>query len=105
MPTYEFFCKPCNAIDEVVRAMKHANDPYQCPDCSGPTKKLFSRVQTITKGEDQKLMHPAFGTPMTNREAAAEAKRRGWIEVGNEDVGKHTEPPKRASYDENDYFL
>ena len=42
---------------------------------------------------------------MTDNQAKKEAKRRGLIEVGNEDVAKHIEGPKRISYDSTDYFL
>jgi hypothetical protein len=66
---------------------------------------MISKSNTITQGEDAPYLHPAFGTVMTNKQAAAEAKRRGWVEVGNEDVAKHTPPPARKEYEENDYFL
>lgn len=104
MPTYEFFCKPCNAIDEVVRTMARSGDPYACPDCGGKTTKQLTIPQVITKGLEVPYLHPAFGTVMTDRQAKAEAKRQGLIEVGNEDLSS-IETPKRTSYDEKDYFL
>jgi putative FmdB family regulatory protein len=102
---YEYFCKPCNAVDEVTRSISDADHPYKCPDCGGKTRKIISKTNAITTGEDAPYLHPAFGTVMTNKQAAAEAKRRGWIEVGNEDVAKHTPPPPRKDYEENDYFM
>ena len=104
MPTYEFFCEPCNAIDEVVRPMSASGDPYACPECGGKTAKHLTLPQVITKGLEIPYMHPAFGTVMTDSQAKAEAKRRGMIEVGNESLDT-IEGPKRSSYDEKDYFL
>jgi hypothetical protein len=85
--------------------MAEANDPYHCPDCNSVAVKQLTLPQVITEGEQIPYMHPAFGTVMTDKQAKAEAKRRGWVEVGNEDVSKHTSPPPRKSYEDNDYFL
>jgi len=105
LPVYEFLCKPCNAIDEVTRRAANAKDKYSCPECGQESTRLYSPPQVITKGEQIPYLHPAFGTVMTDDQAKAEAKRQGLIEVGNEDVAKHIEPPRRKSYEENDYFL
>ena len=102
---YEFYCKKCNAIDEVERKLDQAMDKYACPECGNDTVRKYSVPSVVTKGEQIPYMHPAFGRVMTDREASMEAKRRGLVEVGNEDVAKHTPPPKRVNYDEPDYFL
>jgi putative FmdB family regulatory protein len=105
LPVYEYFCKPCNAVDEVVRRVSQATDDYNCPECGTKARRHYSPPQVVTKGEQIPYMHPAFGTIMTDKQAQDEAKRRGWIEVGNEDVAKHTPEPVRRSYDEPDYFM
>lgn len=102
---YEFYCQKCNAIDEVVRLAKDSSLPYHCPDCGGLAKRHYTVPQTITKGEDIATYNPAFGQVVTDAQAKRMAKERGWVEVGNEDVAKHTAPPIRKSYDETDYFL
>ena len=104
MPTYEFFCKRCNAIDEVVRPMSESNVAYLCPECGENTQRRYTTPQVITQGEQIPYVHPAFGTIMTDNQAKEEAKRRGWVEVGNESLDS-IEPPKRESYDSHDYFL
>jgi hypothetical protein len=76
-----------------------------CPECGAVTVRQLTIPQVITQGEQIAYLHPAFGTVMTDNQAKAEAKRRGYIEIGNEDQNKHIEPPKPASYDEPDYFL
>lgn len=105
MPLYEFYCAKCNAIDEVVRPIAQATLKYACPECKSDTERRYSTPQVITKGEQIAYLHPAFGQVMTDSQAKAEAKRRGLVEVGNEDVHKHIDPPKRVSYDSPDYFL
>ena len=100
---YEYFCGNCNAVDEVVRQVSEASDPYQCIDCGLNMIRSYTAPNVVTKGEDIASFNPAFGRVMTEKEAKVEAKRRGWIEVGNEDVAKHTAPPKRVDYECSDY--
>lgn len=102
---YEFYCKKCNAIDEVERKLEQATDKYTCPECKSDTVRKYTAPSVITKGEQIPYMHPAFGKVMTDREASQHAKELGLVEVGNEDVTKHTPAPKRVDYDEPDYFL
>lgn len=104
MPVYEFYCKKCNAIDEVVRSMKESGEPYDCPDCGERTVRRFTTPNIKTEGEQIPYFHPAFGTVMTDRQAKEEAKRRGLIEVGDDTQDSIT-PPRSKSYESNDYFL
>ena len=102
---YEFFCKPCNAIDEVVRPVSEAKEPYLCPECGGETVRRYTAPQVVTSGEDIAEFNPAFGKVMTRAQAQAEAKSRGWTEVGNEDVHKGVGDPKQHDYEFNDYLV
>jgi len=104
MPTYEFLCRRCNAIDDVVRSAATRDLPYPCPQCHGETERHYSPPQVITHGEQIRYLHPAFGRIMSDREAKIEAKRQGLIEVGNEDMAKHIAPPKPLDYEADDYF-
>jgi len=98
MPVYEFFCGKCNAIDEVVRPISESSAPYICPDCGSETSKRISAPNIQTEGEQIPYLHPAFGTVLTDRQAKEEAKRRGWVEVGN-DKQNSISPPERKEYD------
>lgn len=98
MPIYEFFCKKCNAIDEIVRPMSESSDPYDCPECGQRTVKKMSTPNIQTEGEQIPYLHPAFGTVMTDKQAKAEAKRRGLVEVGN-DSQNSISPPRRSNYE------
>lgn len=105
MPVYEYLCKQCNAIDEIQRDADRRDNPYRCPECRNVCERKLTKPNVITKGLEIPYMHPAFGVVMTDSQAKAEAKRRGCIEVGNEDVTKHTDPPKPQNYEAEDYFL
>lgn len=104
MPIYEYYCKQCNAYDELNRKEAAKDRTYSCPVCSSLTVRRPTKPNVVTKGEEIPYMHPAFGRMMTDSQAKAEAKRMGHIEVGNEDVGKHIGPTERKSYDSPDYF-
>lgn len=85
--------------------MSDATLTQHCPDCGNAMIRQYTAPQVVIQGEQIPYLHPAFGTVMTDNQAKAEAKRRGLIEVGNEDVSKHIAPPKHESYDEPDFFL
>lgn len=49
MPIYEYECKKCNKIHEVIQ--KFSDDPLKnCPDCGGEVRKLISPSTFILKG-------------------------------------------------------
>jgi putative FmdB family regulatory protein len=102
---YDFFCKPCNAVDEIERKMSEATLPYHCPECKAECRRIYSAPNVVTKGEDIAVFNPAFGEAVTDAQAKRMAKQRGWIEIGNEDINKYTPPPQRQELDADDYFL
>jgi putative FmdB family regulatory protein len=104
MPIYEFFCENCNAIDEVVRPMHESAQPYDCPECYARCTRKYTVPNVQTEGEQIPYIHPAFGTVMTDKQAKAEAKARGWVEVGDDDQ-ESISPPTKKSYESNDYFV
>ena len=49
MPTYEYACRSCGKHHEVVQSF--GDDPLtECPDCSGPLRKVFGSVGVVFKG-------------------------------------------------------
>ena len=49
MPTYEYRCKDCGEHLEVVQAF--TDDPLtECPNCSGPLRKVFGNIGITFKG-------------------------------------------------------
>lgn len=49
MPTYEYRCRECGELLEVVQSF--SDDPLtECPRCSGPLRKVFNLVGISFKG-------------------------------------------------------
>jgi putative FmdB family regulatory protein len=107
MPVYEYLCKKCNAIDEFDVPESQRKVPRYCSECGGKMSREFRTApMTVTHKNEEPYMHPAFGVMMTDSQARKEARARGWVEVGDEDMDKGITPPKKADYtDENDFFV
>lgn len=41
MPDYIFVCDTCETQFTVRRRMSEAGDPYDCPKCEGPARRVF----------------------------------------------------------------
>jgi putative FmdB family regulatory protein len=49
MPTYEYVCKSCGHLFEIVQSMK--DDPLtECPQCGGELRKVFTAPAISFKG-------------------------------------------------------
>ena len=49
MPTYEYVCKSCGHLFEIVQSMK--DDPLtECPECAGALRKVFAPPAISFKG-------------------------------------------------------
>ncbi|MDQ0379075.1 FmdB family zinc ribbon protein [Amycolatopsis thermophila] len=49
MPTYQYACKECGHRFEAVQSFSDAS-LTQCPECTGPLRKLYGAVGVIFKG-------------------------------------------------------
>jgi len=49
VPTYQYACKQCDHRFEAVQSFSDAS-LTECPECSGPLRKLFGSVGVIFKG-------------------------------------------------------
>lgn len=49
MPTYEYVCKSCGHLFEIVQSMR--DDPLtECPECAGELRKVFAPPAIAFKG-------------------------------------------------------
>ena len=49
MPTYEYVCKNCGHLFEIVQSMR--DDPLtECPECGGELRKVFTAPSIAFKG-------------------------------------------------------
>jgi hypothetical protein len=100
---YEYLCQKCNVIDEVEKTSDLSTRPEFCVTCQNPMERQFSPPQLMKIGVDEPTFNPAFGTHMTRKQAAEEARRKGWVEIGNDKPQAHA--PKVKEYVEREYFL
>lgn len=49
MPTYQYACKECDHRFEAVQSFSDAS-LTECPECTGPLRKLYGAVGVIFKG-------------------------------------------------------
>ncbi|HET6503353.1 MAG TPA: FmdB family zinc ribbon protein [Amycolatopsis sp.] len=49
MPTYQYACKECGHSFEAVQSFSDAS-LTECPECTGPLRKLYGAVGVIFKG-------------------------------------------------------
>ncbi|TVT51629.1 FmdB family transcriptional regulator [Amycolatopsis rhizosphaerae] len=49
MPTYQYACKECGHRFEAVQSFSEAS-LTECPECTGPLRKLYGAVGVIFKG-------------------------------------------------------
>ena len=95
---YEFLCKKCNCIDEVIRHHLDTEDVI-CDDCGSKMDRQYSAPNVITQGESVPYFNHALGQVVkSDSEAKSIARQKGWVEIGNEDVSKHIKPA-HATYD------
>jgi putative FmdB family regulatory protein len=93
VPTYDYKCPTCNHQFDVVKRIANIDDLESCPACLNSCDKK-SRI--ITKGKeffgekpDEAFYSVSLGKMVkSKKDQARQAKQRGWIEVGNEDVNK-----------------
>lgn len=43
MPLYEYYCRDCNGVFELLRPAKQAGDDQPCPECDADAKRIISR--------------------------------------------------------------
>ena len=90
---YDFLCKKCNCIDEVIRHHSDKEDVF-CDECGSKMIRQYSPPNVITQGESIPYFSHAIGQVVkSDTEARTIAKSKGLVEVGTEDVHKHIKNP------------
>lgn len=91
MPTYDYACSNCGADFDIIKAIAELNRQENCPSCrSEKTDRRISRTHFYGASDwDKSEYNPGLGIVTKNsKHRDREAKARGLIEVGNEDVAK-----------------
>jgi putative FmdB family regulatory protein len=75
MPTYEYICKSCGHLFEIVQSMR--DDPMtECPQCGGELRKVFTAPAIAFKGSgfyatDARKKSSRAGETQEKKEASA----------------------------------
>lgn len=87
---YPYACNSCAWDFEVIKSVRHIEDPEVCPSCgSMDTYRYIGRTHFYGATVEDAEFSPAFGQVVKGRKHREElAKRNGMIEVGNEDISK-----------------
>lgn len=91
MPSYLYVCQGCKHHFDVHKPLSEIDRHEQCPICNTSGVRRIARVNIdkASAGDWNRMeRNHAFGKAMTPKQAEKEAKRRGWIELGNEPLDK-----------------
>lgn len=93
---YSYLCHLCESEREVIKPVSEYDNPEQCPVCTNTMDRVFAPKYLYFNNTavQERVWNPAFGKAMTQREAQAEAKTKGLIEVGTERPEKHLTTPR-----------
>ena len=58
---YEFLCKKCNVIDEVIRHHMDLEESVICHECESKMIRQYTAPAIKTQGESIPYFHPALG--------------------------------------------
>jgi putative FmdB family regulatory protein len=84
---YQYQCNTCHMDFELTIPASEYNDPAGCPKCFGNGIKLFTPFLFSGSRPQHAEYNPAFGKVIKNSyHRKEEAKKRDWIEIGNEKV-------------------
>lgn len=90
---YGYHCTPCGKSHDVVKLVADFDREELCPSCQSVMRREISRRIWFSGTKvEEKVWQPSLGRAATTSELRAEAKERGWTEVGNERPEKHLKP-------------
>jgi putative FmdB family regulatory protein len=91
VPIYDYKCKNCLDTFDVTKRIAQADEIETCPHCQASCDKHCRYISKAKDfyGEkpDEAFFSNALGKWVkSKKDQARQAKDRGWIEVGNDDV-------------------
>lgn len=94
MPTYQYKCPACEIEFDVVKDVDLIDTLEVCPTCGRSNIEGSFRIirarQFYGEKSDDPFYSIALGKVVKSKKAqSAEAKSRGWEELGTTDIDKH----------------
>lgn len=93
MPIYDYKCKVCEDTFTVSKCIADADMIEDCPHCEAKCDKSCRLITTGKEFYGEKPEEPFYSLPLGKwvkgkNDMRRQAKAKGWIEVGNENVEK-----------------
>jgi putative FmdB family regulatory protein len=96
---YEYICPKCKIKSDVIKPVSEYRRLEYCDVCKAELTRVLSSPQLMNTKVEDPYYSVALGTVVKDKKHEARiARSKGLIEVGNEDVKKHIQPPKPVEY-------
>lgn len=85
--TYEFRCRECASVFDVIKRVSEMDTLETCPDCKGVSERIFipRRIHLSGTAVEDAVYNPGLGCIVKNKQHLKQiCKDRNLIEVGNE---------------------
>ena len=71
MPVYEYKCKACGAVSEVLRPFASRSEALACAECDAPTEPILSRFNVLRSNQVSGRERASEGEVRHGRRSAA----------------------------------
>lgn len=100
MATYRYKCPGCEHVFDVFKSICEIDDYEICPECNleniDGSNRLIGNCYFYGEKADDPFYSVSLGKVVSSKkQQLAEAKARGWEEVGNTDIEKHIDRTNR----------
>ena len=75
---YDYHCEKCGTV-EVVCSMKEITNPYPCPKCKKPAKRIYEPAMLEFPGGDWGSKKPKVIKDGTGRDWESRRQKEKWI--------------------------
>ena len=95
--TYDYLCDSCGHKWDVIKSVRHIDDPENCEKCSTAGRRIITRTHFYGASDwNNQRYSPALGRVVNSSlEERKLAKERGYIEMGNECPNKTIDTMER----------
>jgi len=100
VPTYRYKCPSCASEFDVTKSVNNIDSLENCETCGRANiegnARILGRCYFCGEKADDPFYSQALGKVVSSKKAqSAEAKRRGWEELGTTDIDKHIDRTDR----------
>lgn len=101
MPLYEYYCKDCHGVFELLRPPREASDAQPCPECDSDAPRIVSNFEAFTFRDGYPRKLPDDGSYWHLGQKVS-APITGAVEANEhpELVGKKRRPPQPPTVEE-----